>query len=111
MNLYYDDEYKEEDADIESCFPVRGMKDSGALALHRLSAGRCVYLVHKGPYKQLGRSYEKVMDYIQKKNYAALLPVREIYVKGPGMIFSGNPKRYLTEIQILISKPQEARHE
>lgn len=28
------------------------------------------------------------------------LPTREIYVKGPGLIFKGNPKNYLTEIQL-----------
>jgi effector-binding domain-containing protein len=31
-----------------------------------------------------------------------LLPSREVYLKGPGIIFRGNPKKYLTEIQILI---------
>lgn len=30
-------------------------------------------------------------------------PTREVYIKGPGMIFKGNPKRYLTEIQILVT--------
>ena len=41
----------------------------------------------------------------------ALLPSREVYIKGPGMIFRGNPKKYLTEIQIMIAKPEEVRHE
>ncbi len=110
MNLYYDDEYKEEDADIESCFPVRGMKQSGALTLHRLPGGQCACLIHRGPYDQLSRSYAKIMDYVQRKSYAVLPPFREVYIKGPGMIFRGNPKKYLTEIQIMISKPQEAPH-
>lgn len=30
------------------------------------------------------------------------MPTREVYLKGPGMIFKGNPKNYLTEIQMLI---------
>jgi hypothetical protein len=30
------------------------------------------------------------------------MPTREVYLKGPGMIFKGNPKRYLTEIQVPI---------
>tara|TARA_B100000575_G_scaffold17953_1_gene12467 strand:- start:884 stop:994 length:111 start_codon:yes stop_codon:yes gene_type:complete len=25
--------------------------------------------------------------------------IREIYIKGPGMIFRGKPKKYITEIQ------------
>ncbi len=103
MNLYYDGEYKEDDADIETCFPVGNIKKAGDLILHQLSGGKCVYLIHKGPYDQLSRSYAKIMDYIQKKKYHTLTPIREIYVKGPGMIFRGNPKNYLTEIQIMIA--------
>jgi len=29
-------------------------------------------------------------------------PTRAIYIKGPGMIFKGNPKKYLTEIQMVV---------
>ncbi len=111
MNLYHDIEYKEEDADIESCYPVHGMRASGALAVRQLGGGRCAYLVHKGPYAQLGRSYAKLMEYIQKKNYLMLPPVREVYIKGPGTILRGNPKKYLTEIQIMISNPEGTSHE
>ena len=31
---------------------------------------------------------------------------REVYLKGPGMIFKGNPKNYLTEIQMLVREGQ-----
>lgn len=30
----------------------------------------------------------------------SLKPTREVYGKGPGLIFNGNPKNYLTEIQL-----------
>jgi effector-binding domain-containing protein len=112
MNLYYDGEYKESDADIESCFAVRkGLTPSSELAVHTLPAGRCVSLIHKGPYNQLGRAYERIFEHIQQKGYELLLPIREIYLKGPGMIFKGNPKNYLTEIQILIAAEKEREHE
>jgi DNA-binding transcriptional MerR regulator len=102
FNLYYDSEYKEEDADIESCFPVRKGKDVSEITVRELPGGRCVSLIHKGPYETLGRSYEKIMSYIKEKGYTPKLPVREVYLKGPGMIFKGKPENYLTEIQILI---------
>ena len=35
----------------------------------------------------------------QSHGYKVSLPTREVYLKGPGMIFRGNPKKYLTEIQ------------
>jgi effector-binding domain-containing protein len=105
MNLYYDADYKEADADMETCYPVHSkMKPGKGIELHRLPGGQCVYLVHKGPYDLLSRSYAKVMDYVQTKKYRALTPSREIYLKGPGMIFRGNPENYLTEIQIMISE-------
>jgi effector-binding domain-containing protein len=29
-------------------------------------------------------------------------PPREIYLKGPGMLFPGNPRKYLTEVQVIV---------
>jgi len=29
-------------------------------------------------------------------------PLMEIYHKGPGMLFKGNPDKYLTELQISV---------
>ncbi len=108
MNLYYDGDYREEDADIETCYPVQNkVKQSEAFILHQLQGGKCVCLVHKGPYDLLSRSYSKIMEYMQERKYQALLPTREVYLKGPGMIFRGNPKNYLTEIQIMIAEQQD----
>jgi effector-binding domain-containing protein len=48
----------------------------------------------------LGRSYAKILKQADAGKQSIVLPTREIYVKGPGMIFKGNPKNYLTEIQL-----------
>ena len=92
MNLYYDAEYKEDDADIESCYPVAGMKQSGALALHRLPGGRCAYLVQRalrtvGPVlcKDHGiRPEEELRN--------AVAGARSLY-QGPRHDFSGKPEK------------------
>lgn len=103
--LYYDAEYREDDADFEACMPVKaGAKQSEGISVRELPGGRCVCLIHKGPYDELGRSYEKILAYMKSKGYATLLPGREVYLKGPGMIFKGNPRKYLTEIQILVKE-------
>ncbi|MBI1939229.1 MAG: GyrI-like domain-containing protein [Ignavibacteriales bacterium] len=104
MCLYYDGEYKEDDADIETCFPVRKGKDVDGISVRGLKGGRCVSLMHKGPYELLGESYRKIFNYINARNYNTLIPSREVYIKGPGMIFKGNPNNYLTEIQIFIQR-------
>ncbi len=111
FNLYYDSEYKEEDADIESCFPVGPMPEKRAKAGRVLAGGKCASLIHKGPYEQIGFSYKRIFEYLERKHYRSLPPVREIYLKGPGMIFRGDPKHYLTEIQIMISPDKEAGYE
>jgi DNA-binding transcriptional MerR regulator len=99
--LHYDTEYREGDADFEACLPVRQRKEIDGISVHELPGGRCVSLVHHGPYDQLGRSYARIFEYINGRKYQAVLPIREVYLKGPGMIFKGNPKNYITEIQVL----------
>ncbi|HVT87924.1 MAG TPA: MerR family transcriptional regulator [Tepidisphaeraceae bacterium] len=102
MMLHYDTEYKENDADFEACIPVKQSKTVEGINVRELPAMQCVTLVHKGPYEKLSDSYAKVFKYVNDKGYIASSPTREIYIKGPGMIFRGNPKNYLTEIQIPV---------
>jgi DNA-binding transcriptional MerR regulator len=102
MSLYYDTEFKEDDADFEPCFPVRKGKDAEGISVRELKGGRAVTLIHKGPYDTLGDSYKKVFAYINAKGYKPLIPSREVYLKGPGMILKGNPDNYLTEMQVLV---------
>jgi DNA-binding transcriptional MerR regulator len=104
MLLHHDTEFKENDADFEACFPVRQRREGAGAEVRELPAARCVTLVHQGPYEELGRSYAKVFSYVKSCGYDVEMPTREVYLKGPGMIFRGNPKKYLTEIQIPIGR-------
>jgi DNA-binding transcriptional MerR regulator len=100
--LYYDGEYRDGDADFEPCYPVRKEVAAAGVSFHTLPGGRCLTLLHRGPYDQLGRSYAKILKQAGELKLKISLPTREVYVKGPGMIFKGNPKNYLTEIQLPI---------
>ena len=99
--LYYDDEYREDDANFEPCVPVRKAPQVAGVSIRELAGGRCLALPHRGPYDELGRSYQRLIRFAKERGYELKLPSREVYLKGPGMIFKGNPKKYLTEIQIL----------
>jgi DNA-binding transcriptional MerR regulator len=103
--LYYDDEYRQDDAHFEPCMPIRREVQVDGVELRRLPGGRCLSLVHRGPYEELGRSYARILRYAKERGYKVTLPTREVYLKGPGMIFRGNPKKYLTEIQLLVDEP------
>ncbi len=102
--LYYDSEYKEDDADFEACMPIKRKKEVDGISVRDLPGGRCFSLLHKGPYDDLGRSYARVLAHVRDLGLEVLLPTREVYIKGPGMIFKGNPKQYLTEIQIPVAQ-------
>jgi len=101
--LCYDHGY-DEIANYETCMPVKGGQSKAGIEVCDLPGGRCVSLLHKGPYDQLSRSYEKAIAYANQKGYRLSTPCREVYIKGPGMIFKGNPKNYLTEIQLMIEE-------
>jgi DNA-binding transcriptional MerR regulator len=101
LMLIYDHEFKEI-ADFETAMPIKKGKPVPGINVRELPGGRCVSLLHKGPFDQLGRSYEKILAYAKEKGYCIQTPCREVYLKGPGMIFKGNPKNYLTEIQVLV---------
>lgn len=102
FNLYYDEEYKVDDADYETCFPVRKGESTEKISVRELTGGKAVTLIHKGPYDTISQSYKKLYNYTKEKGYEILFPLREIHLKGPGMILRGNPKNYLTELQFLI---------
>ncbi len=100
--LHYDDEYRPNDADFEACMPISKAKKVEGISVRQLPAGQCVSLLHKGPYDELGRSYAKILEYVEARGYKIIQPSREVYLKGPGIILKGNPKNYLTEIQLPI---------
>lgn len=104
--LYYDGEYREEDANFEPCFPVRKEVAVAGVEFHRLPGGNFLSVMHRGPYDQLGRSYARILSEAKRHTTTVLLPTREIYLKGPGIIFKGNPGNYLTEILLPIEKEQ-----
>lgn len=102
LGLYYDMEYLDEGADIESCFPVRKELKSAGVDCRELPGGRFATLVHCGPYDQLFRSYAKIFEFLKSRCLELNAPIREVYHKGPGMIFRGNSAKYITEIQFQI---------
>lgn len=104
MLLHYDTEFHENDADFEACMPIRTGESVDGISVRELPGGRCIALLHRGPYEELGRSYDIICKHYIENKIPIKIPSREIYLKGPGMIFKGNPKKYLTEIQMMIDE-------
>ena len=102
FNLYYDGEYRENDADIEVCVPVRESVSAAGVESRHLPTMEVIVTTHVGPYDRLGDAYKAVSDFAAKNHLEMKTPSRETYIKGPGMIFKGNPNKYQTEIAVEI---------
>jgi len=103
--LIYDEAYKPDDADFEVFFPIKRRKPVGDdIAVRELPGGRCLALVHRGPYDQISQVYARLFTRVSELGLRTTTPSREVYIKGPGMLFAGNPARYLTEVQLFVSE-------
>jgi len=100
FSLYYDNEYRDEDADIEICLPVKRLVNIDEVMSRVLAASKVVAVIHRGPYETIGESYKVVFDNINANGLKVRGPSREIYLKGPGLILPRSPKKFITEIQL-----------
>jgi len=104
MMLCYDQEFKEDDADFEPCMPLKRQVEVEGVEVREIPGGDCISLIHTGPYENLTRTYCQLIEHAAAKGLKLQSPSREVYIKGPGIIFKGNPKNYLTEIQFLLER-------
>ena len=100
FNLYHELEMRDDDADIESCMPIRQVREVPGFVVRTLEATRVAAVIHRGPYSELGRSYSRLLRFVEARGLEIGAPIREIYHKGPGMILTGNPANYRTELQL-----------
>jgi len=101
FNRYEDEEYSDE-AKIEVCLPVKQKIEHDEVEYKILPPCRVISTIHTGPYDELGKVYQRLVDYRNQYSIETKGPYREIYLKGPGMIFKGNPRKYVTEVQMLL---------
>jgi len=66
--------------------------------------GDVAEILHVGPYGDESPTVEKLLAFIQAQGYAIVGPHEEEYLKGPGMIFQGDPKKYYTIIRYRVKK-------
>lgn len=104
IQLYYDAGYMEEGADMEICVPIKKSVDHPGVAMKKLPAIRALCTTHVGSYEKFNLAYKALMDYANEHHLKFTTPSREIFIKGPGMIFKGNEENYVTEIIIPVEE-------
>jgi DNA-binding transcriptional MerR regulator len=101
FNRYLDEGY-EEIAEVEVCVPVKKEITNPEVEYKVLPAGRVISTIHVGSYDEIGRAYQRLIDYRNTHSLTKNDYLRDIYIKGPGMIFRGNPQKYITEVQMPV---------
>lgn len=104
MCLYYDDEYREEDADFEPAFPIVKKVEVADISVRELPGGNSICLKHLGPYEELWRSYTKLFRYANEQGLQRVIPSREVYLNAPTPFSKVDPSQYVTEIQFIIDR-------
>lgn len=97
INCYYDEGCVEQ-ADMELCLPTRKLISASNIDCKYLPAMKAICTTHLGSHDTLYMAYKSLFEYVNEHDLNILTPSREIYVKGPGMIFKGNPQNYVTRI-------------
>lgn len=101
MTIYHDCEYREKDATVECAAPVTGrvvLSDS-ALEIRTIPGGKCLSLIHKGPYSRLHEAWSRIGAYAEERGFVATGPHRELYLNDPCTVIEDE---LLTELQIPI---------
>ncbi|MGF3194915.1 GyrI-like domain-containing protein [Facklamia sp. P13055] len=88
--------------DIELCVPTNEEPIGNGIEVKILPRIKAVCVTHIGTYETLYKAYEAIDRYSKENVLEISPPFRELFIKGPGMVFKGNPEKYITEIQFPI---------
>ena len=102
--LMYDDDYKEDEADLEICVPIKKEIRAQGITVKKLPAVKALCTIHEGSYSSFNLAYKTLTDYARNNHLEMKTPSIQKYIKGPGMIFRGNESTYITEIIIPIEE-------
>lgn len=87
---------KEGGATLEVGFPVSGdIETTDEFRLYEIPGGRMAKIVHKGPYIEVGRTYEELFAWVGQNQKKIIGPLREVYINNPNEV---PPEEILTEI-------------
>jgi effector-binding domain-containing protein len=90
--------------EMDLCVPTEEIPAGNGIEVKEFPSIKAVCATHIGPYETLNQAYEAIKQYADNHKLQLLPPFREVYVKGPGMLFKGNPDKYITEILFPIKE-------
>jgi hypothetical protein len=68
--------------------------------------GAVAEVAHMGPYSNEESDISRLHEFVRSRGYRTIGDHEEEYVKGPGMVFAGNPEQYITIIRVRVEKAE-----
>ena len=84
--------------------PIPGLK----VSLTTWEYGEVVEQLYLGPYDDETPTIEGLKSFVAESGYTFAGPHEEEYLKGPGMLFKGNPEEYVTILRYVIRPVAES---
>ena len=105
FTLYFDDEFKEHDWDLEVCEQIDvDLKESKRIRVRTLPAvDALACTIHHGPFTTIGEAYNALGQWITDNGYRITGPCREFYLR-PNENGSQTDPETVTEIQFPVEK-------
>lgn len=105
LTIYYDEEYKEHDVDVEACLPIGdALPEPHRVKVSTLPAVETMACtIHHGPFVTLSEAYNAILKWIDENGYHITGPCREVYLRGPKDGSQTDPDT-VTEIQFPVEK-------
>ena len=115
FSIYYDDEYREKDMDVEVAVPLKyAIPETESIRVRQMSrlwSVACV--VHVGEYSDMYQAYNALLAWIEANDYRMTGPIREVYLRYgadgldfelPPTYLANDKHEYVTELQLSVEK-------
>jgi effector-binding domain-containing protein len=115
LSIYYDDEYREKDMDVEVAVPLRyPIPENESMRVRQLPLlFNVACVVHAGEYSEIYQAYNALLAWIEANDFQMTGPIREIYIRYgadgldfelPGTYLADDKHEYVTELQLSVEK-------
>jgi chromate transport protein ChrA len=90
--------------DAVTALPASSAEDGLEVALTTWDYGEVAEILHVGPYSAEEPTIGRLKSFIADQGYEIAGPHEEEYLRGPGMLFAGDPGGYLTLIRYPVRR-------
>ena len=90
--------------------PIAQTEPGLRIAIETWRYGEVAEVLHVGPYSTEEPDIRRLLDFVASQGYGVVGDHEEEYVRGPGMMFMGDPDKYLTIIRVRVQKTDRVQN-